>query len=316
MIMYINRKIVMGKTMFIGIMILICTLLLIAINSKIATNQFIETYTEKIPAMEQKIAELEKQNAELNETVLGLQDTNEEYELAIAELESQIAENIIIADATEELDVEDTEDIVEEDPIIISDTQSNPALYASNKALDIKILAKNEQKKKEAISLEEEVAITSDDEPEVINVNLTDITQKSNLTTEQFNMLISNVMNEYGKTNSDMINTGEYLKFIEDTYNINGLFALSVASLESGWGQRHPNNNLFGFGSGSIYFESDGESINYFGRLIRESYIDIGLTNIESISRKYCPPNSNKWTKDVYWFMSIYETEANNILIE
>ena len=61
------------------------------------------------------------------------------------------------------------------------------------------------------------------------------------------------------------------------------------SSLESGWGLKHPNNNLFGFNSGAMYFDSDGESINYFGELIRERYIDLGLTSIGSISKKYCP---------------------------
>ncbi len=306
--MYVNRKIVMGKPMFIAIMALIFILILVAINSKVAANQFIETYTDKIPAMEQKIADLEKQNAELLKNVDDLKKANAAYEKSVAELKLQMDESIMISANT-------TKPVSTEKEVTVSEEDTNPILIASNKDVETKNdPAKEEQET--TTNAEEEMAITSDEESVSTAYNFTDITQKSNLTADQFNQLISNTMDKYGKTNSGLLNTGEYLEYIEDTYNINGLFALSVSSLESGWGLKHPNNNLFGFNSGAMYFDDDGESINYFGKLIRERYIDLGLTSIGSISSKYCPPNSDKWTKDIHWFMGVYGEAVNNILIE
>lgn len=309
--MYINRKIVMGKPMFIGIMVLIFVLTLVAINSKVATNQFIETYAEKLPDMENRIASLETQNDELLKNIHELETQNDEYEKTLNILQSQVNLETTI----------ETVDISKDTNISAVQIDKNLDI-PSNKRTMIKQPTDDRFASQDIELPEEEIDITTStvedivDEAVNIEINLTNISQKSNLSTEQFNKVIFDTMTKYGKTESEILNTGEYLKYIEDTFNVNGLFALSVASLESGWGQRHPNNNLFGLGSGSMYFEVDGESINYFGKLIRECYIDNGLTNIDAISGKYCPPNSNKWAGDIYWFMGVYGDAANKILIE
>lgn len=141
-------------------------------------------------------------------------------------------------------------------------------------------------------------------------VNTKDVTKKSNLTVEQFDAVINKiVVDKYKKTNSKLIGNGKYLKHVEDTYGINGLFVLSIASLESGYGTVGPKNNLFGLtksGGGYASFESLQSSYDTFGRNLKKGYIDKGLTTIPTIAKKYCPPNKNKWTKDVSWFMKLY----------
>jgi flagellum-specific peptidoglycan hydrolase FlgJ len=92
---------------------------------------------------------------------------------------------------------------------------------------------------------------------------------------------------------------------IEELYGINAYFTIAVMKLESGNGKSKiakDKNNLFGLNAidGDQYnkafsFKTKGDSIQKFGQLISENYIDMGYTTVEKVSTKYCQANP-KWS--------------------
>lgn len=96
---------------------------------------------------------------------------------------------------------------------------------------------------------------------------------------------------------------GVYFQEVESQYGINGLFAVSVAKVESNLGESNlakKKNNFFGMLGCS--FSSKEEGILAFGELISESSYYQGKT-IEQIAKTYCPPTWSKWAGDVKWCM-------------
>ena len=88
-------------------------------------------------------------------------------------------------------------------------------------------------------------------------------------------------------------------KDMEDTYNVNALFAMGVAMHESARGYKKANtHNYFGFkgNSGWMSFSSAYECIQYFGKLINTGYSS--RNTISAIQTKYCPDGS-PWTQNV-----------------
>ena len=153
-------------------------------------------------------------------------------------------------------------------------------------------------------------------DPEPVVINTSDITKPSNLSADQFNTIIEQVLSSKGKNSSKLYNAGEALYQMEQNHQINGLFALSVASLESGWGTSgaaYNKNNLFGIMSkgGIKSFSSINDSIDYFGNLISEYYISKGRTTITSIGAKYCV--GGDWANKVQSMFYTYSTAANHI---
>ena len=152
--------------------------------------------------------------------------------------------------------------------------------------------------------------------PEPVVINTTDITSPSNLSADQFNTIIEQVLSSKGKSSSKLYNAGEALYQMEQNHQINGLFALSVASLESGWGTSSAaknKNNLFGIMSkgGIKSFSSVNENIDYFGNLISDYYISKGRTTITSIGAKYCV--GGDWANKVQSMLNTYTSAANHI---
>ncbi|WP_309118169.1 glucosaminidase domain-containing protein [Paenibacillus sp.] len=91
---------------------------------------------------------------------------------------------------------------------------------------------------------------------------------------------------------------------VEEEYGINSYFIIAVMKLESGHGKSKiakNKNNLFGLNASgknpyknALSFETKGESVEKFGQIIADFYVDKGLTSVEKVARKYCPSNS-KW---------------------
>ena len=103
---------------------------------------------------------------------------------------------------------------------------------------------------------------------------------KSNLTVEQISKILSGTkIQAYAQDFYDM----------EQEYNVNALFCLSVACLESGGGAKNANrNNFFGFrgNSGWMAFNTPRDGIFYFGKLMNKS-LYYGKS-IEQIGLIYC----------------------------
>ena len=100
---------------------------------------------------------------------------------------------------------------------------------------------------------------------------------------------------------------GYCFKKIEDEYGVNGLFAMAVATLESGLGKSslgQNNNNFYGIrGNGSSWakFESVESGILYFGKLMNNS-LYYGKT-IKKIAPIYC---NDDWADKVSSIMTRY----------
>jgi beta-N-acetylglucosaminidase len=72
---------------------------------------------------------------------------------------------------------------------------------------------------------------------------------RSGLTLEQFKRILSNDPND---TNKIFEQNAEYFYYVEQQYNVNGVFVAAVGIHESGWGRSAislEKQNLFGYGA-------------------------------------------------------------------
>lgn len=107
---------------------------------------------------------------------------------------------------------------------------------------------------------------------------------------------------------------------IEQDYGINAYFTIAVMKLESGHGKSKlakEKNNLFGLNAidGDAFnkafsFKTKGESVQKFGQLISENYVDKGYTSVEKVASKYCKANP-KWSTLV---MKIMKNDYKKLL--
>lgn len=127
-----------------------------------------------------------------------------------------------------------------------------------------------------ALGIKEETTVVLETSQAKFTYN---VFEKSNLSVEQLNRILSN---------TGMAGQGHLFKEMENEYNINSLFCISVGCLESGnftSSAFRNKNNPFGIGPGK-YFNSPKEAINYFGRLMNKStYYGKSIDKIGSI---YC----------------------------
>lgn len=124
-----------------------------------------------------------------------------------------------------------------------------------------------------------------------------DITSKSNLTTEQIQLLLQ------GTNLEDLTNK---FKEIEEKYNINALFLISLCAFESNWGRsylaRH-KNNLVGLGARDANpikyakrFKSKEECLEQVSLHLTSNYLnDKGRyfkgKRVKDVNRNYCTNN-------------------------
>lgn len=148
-------------------------------------------------------------------------------------------------------------------------------------------------------------------EPQIINTS--DITSPSNLTAGEIDEVIMATHETYGYANSGSMlhGIGQYLYNAEQTYGINALYILSVATWEGGWGTSNGAlnyNNSYGLmtSSGLMRFDSVEEGVMDFARRMREYYFDCGKTDPYSIGKKYCPGNATRWGDKISLIISMY----------
>lgn len=144
--------------------------------------------------------------------------------------------------------------------------------------------------------------------------NTTDFTHKSGYTAEQFNEIIKTAFETMGKKDTALIGIGDGLYQAEQEYDVNGLYMLGIASLESGWGTSKlatKNNNVFGLVGMS--FESYYDGSVAMGRIMRNSYFDKGFDTWSKFQSKYCPSGGEKWINNIKWCANKYITAANEL---
>lgn len=113
------------------------------------------------------------------------------------------------------------------------------------------------------------------------------LNKPSGLTLDQFKQIFENDSNDVNNIFKD---NAEYFYYIEQQYNINGIFVAAVGIHESAWGTSNISKNkknLFGYGaydsdpSGSAYtFQSYAEGIDLVARVFVKYYLNPAGTPI------------------------------------
>lgn len=147
-------------------------------------------------------------------------------------------------------------------------------------------------------------------EPQVFhntNIYKSNIHQKSDLTTKELDYILENTSLE---------GYGYAFKKMEEKYNANALFAISIASIEGGIQSKRVDNknNYFGFMAGGvkIRYNTIEDNIMAFGQMMNKPY----YVNKDFVrfSKTYCPPNHKIWRDAVYSKYYHYTTKLNEYI--
>ncbi len=146
------------------------------------------------------------------------------------------------------------------------------------------------------------------------------LNKPSGLSLEQF----KKVLTDSKDTNKVMQNNAEYFYYIEQQYNINGVFVAAVAIHESAWGTSRiaqNKHNLFGYGAydsnpynGAYDFSDYSESIDLIARVFVKYYLNPKGTSIyggeEASGKYYNGPTlsgvNTKYATDKNWANAVY----------
>jgi beta-N-acetylglucosaminidase len=151
-------------------------------------------------------------------------------------------------------------------------------------------------------SLESELNTHKENQEKNIDTSNMNPHSKSNLTVEEINIML---------VGTGLESQGQAFKDMENTYNVNALFAMGVAMHESARGYKKANTyNYFGFrgNNGWMSFSSAYDCIQYFGKLINSRYSN--RTTISAIQSKYCPDGS-PWAQGVINHMNQLKEKIN-----
>ena len=148
-----------------------------------------------------------------------------------------------------------------------------------------------------------------------------ELNKPSGLSLEQFKKILTDSKD----VNKVMEKNAQYFYYIEEQYNINGVFVAAVAIHESGWGTSKISKdkyNLFGYGAydsspyNSAYeFSNYSESIDLIARVFVKYYLNAKGTTIyggEQASGKYyngptLTGVNKKYATDKNWANAVYK---------
>ena len=146
------------------------------------------------------------------------------------------------------------------------------------------------------------------------------LNKPSGLSLEQFKKVLSDSKD----VNNIFSQNAEYFYYIEQQYNINGIFVAAIGIHESGWGTSKialNKKNLFGYGaydsspySSSYNFDTYAEGIDLIARVLVKYYLNPAGTAIyggETASGKYYNGNTvsavnKKYATDKNWANKVY----------
>ena len=169
--------------------------------------------------------------------------------------------------------------------------------------------------------LEEQLEIKKEREAQLASINLNSSPYTvSNLTGDQFNTIIENLLSKYGIASSEnlLYNCGDALEQMEKTYGVNGLFVMSISWMESGSKTstlaRNHNNMTSIYGSNGLNtYSSPSECIMNTGRILKDNYYtNRGCRSASDIGSIYCPPNPN-WSNSITGFCNSIIRIAENL---
>lgn len=280
---------------------------MVVVNANLARNAFLKDYEIKIEALTNEVSALKDNNKQLSIRLDQAYIANRELTQKLKNAND---------DSTDDAKVMSYESSEANVPVASVKTSTVTAATSNKNPVASPKPVVTPQPTKPVATPEPTVAPVEKAVVSNTKINTTDITTKSNLTADQFNAIIESVLTKFGHsyTKSKLNNIGESLCAMEQATNVNGLFALAVGSLESGYGtsaMAKNKNNLFGIYKGNGYgtFSSVDECIQYWGGVIRTGYMDKGATTISSISNRYCA-RPTTWTRDVSWIFGAYAKAA------
>lgn len=135
-----------------------------------------------------------------------------------------------------------------------------------------------------------------------VNVK-TNLTQPSNVTEEELNSILDN---------TPLKGTGKDFLEAEKKYGVNAMFMVSVAGVESDYGNtpaKHTKYNFSGrkkLGGGFLEFKNFPDSIDSFGEYIQRRYTRSGKTTVQKIQQGGYNPKAawgtrivNEWNRNV-----------------
>ena len=152
------------------------------------------------------------------------------------------------------------------------------------------------------------------------NVTSMALNKPSGLSLEQFKKVLSDSKD----VNNIFSQNAEYFYYIEQQYNINGIFVAAIGIHESAWGTSRISQNkknLFGYGaydsspySSSYSFSTYSEGIDLIARVLVKHYLNPKGTAIyggESATGKYYNGNTvsavnQKYATDKNWANKVY----------
>ncbi len=158
-----------------------------------------------------------------------------------------------------------------------------------SEVLKVKEIDATLEEKTEQFIQENKVAI--EDEMRKKNNVTTNPFEVTNLTEMQFNKILKD---------TGLEGQGAAYKNLEEEYNINGVYAIAVAFLESGYGKHKAGrNNFYGMkgSKGWMNFKTPEDNILYFGELMNKDMYK--GKSLESIAKIYCPPTYKSWIRKV-----------------
>ena len=147
------------------------------------------------------------------------------------------------------------------------------------------------------------------------------LNEPSGLTIDQFKKILS----DNKDTNNVLQDNAQYFYYIEEQYNINGVFVAAMAIHESAWGtSKIANNkkNLFGYGAydsnpynGAYNFTSYSESIDLIARVLVKYYLNPAGTKIygdeTATGSYYNSPTltgvNTRYASDKGWANKVYQ---------
>ena len=151
------------------------------------------------------------------------------------------------------------------------------------------------------------------------------LNKPSGLSLEQF----KKVLTDERDVNKIFENNAQYFYYIEQQYNINGLYIAAIGIHESAWGTSEiakNKNNLFGYGAydsnpynGAYQFSDYAESIDLLARVMVKYYLNSKGTKIygneialgtyyngatlTGVNTKYA--SDKNWANKVYNYMKV-----------
>ena len=167
---------------------------------------------------------------------------------------------------------------------------------------------------------QEKIKKTENNNSKNISFNMA-LNKPSGLSLEQFKKVLTDDKDK----NKVFENNAEYFFYIEEQYNINGIFVASIGIHESAWGtSRIAKNkyNLFGYGAydsnpynGAYTFSNYSESIDLLARVLVKYYLNPKGTTIydgQVASGKYYNGNTVsavnvKYATDKNWANCVYK---------